>query len=177
VLLLASIADPAFLNFDITSGRTVLFYLGVFGSILAIARGMVPEENRVFDPEVLMRDVIRYTHYMPAEWKGSLHSQKVHQEFGKLFGMKIETFAQELLSVLVTPFILWISLPPCAPAIVEFFREFTVHVDGLGYVCSFAEFNFKRHGNVNVMHFLLVISRKLLTSCSSGLLRKVRMNG
>ncbi|CAG8542344.1 8435_t:CDS:2, partial [Scutellospora calospora] len=32
--------------------------------------------------------------------------------------------------------------------IVDFFREFTVHVDGLGYVCSFAEFDFKRHGNV-----------------------------
>ncbi|CAG8782592.1 16608_t:CDS:2, partial [Cetraspora pellucida] len=26
--------------------------------------------------------------------------------------------------------------------------EFTVHVDGLGYVCSFAVFDFKRHGNV-----------------------------
>ncbi|CAG8482148.1 19241_t:CDS:10 [Dentiscutata erythropus] len=32
--------------------------------------------------------------------------------------------------------------------IIDFFREFTVHVDGLGYVCSFAVFDFKRHGNV-----------------------------
>lgn len=79
VLLLASIADPdLFLNFEITPHRTVLFYLGLCGSVLAVARGMVPEKNRVFDPEVLMRDVIRYTHYMPAEWKGMMHSQKVH---------------------------------------------------------------------------------------------------
>ena len=27
--------------------------------------------------------------------------------------------------------------------------QFTVHVDELGYVCSFAVFDFQRHGNVN----------------------------
>ena len=73
---------------------------------------------------------------------------QVHQEFGELFAMKILIFAQELISVVLTPFVLWFSLPACAPAIIDFFREFSVHVDGRGYVCSFAEFNFERHGNV-----------------------------
>jgi hypothetical protein len=59
-------------------------------------------------------------------------------------------FARELLSVILTPFILWYSLPPCALAIVDFFREFTIHVDGLGYVTSFAVFDFKRHGDIRV---------------------------
>jgi len=78
VLLLASVLDPdLFLNFEITPHRTVFFYLGVFGGILTIARGMIPEENRVFDPELLMTEVIAYTHYMPEEWKGQLHSKKV----------------------------------------------------------------------------------------------------
>ncbi|KAF8590038.1 APG9-domain-containing protein [Ramaria rubella] len=149
VLLLASVIDPdLFLGLEITPHRTVLFYLGVFGSVLAAARGMVPEDNRVFDPELLMTDVVHYTHYMPVEWKGKLHSQTVHKDFGQLFQMKVVIFAQELLSVVLTPFILWYSLPPCAPAIVDFFREFSVHVDGLDYVCSFAVFDFKRHGNV-----------------------------
>jgi len=64
--------------------------------------------------------------------------------------MKIMIYAQELLSVVLTPFVLWLSLPDCAPAIVDFFREFSIHVDSLGYVCSFAVFDFKRHGNVKV---------------------------
>ncbi|KAH9930780.1 autophagy protein Apg9-domain-containing protein [Fomitopsis serialis] len=149
VLLLASVIDPdLFLHFEITPHRTVLFYITIFGSILAVARGMIPEETRVFDPELLMTDVIQYTHYMPDEWKGQLHSKKVHEEFGELFAMKVMIFAQELLSVILTPFVLWYSLPPCAPAIVDFFREFTVHIDGLGYVCSFAVFDFQRHGNI-----------------------------
>ena len=78
VLLLASVVDPELLvHFEVTEHRTVLFYLTLFGSILAVARGMIPEENRVFDPEMLMTEVIQYTHYMPDEWKGQLHSKKV----------------------------------------------------------------------------------------------------
>ena len=75
---------------------------------------------------------------------------QTHAQFGELFQMKILIFVQEILSVLLTPFVLWYSLPPCAPAIIDFFREFSVHVEGRGYVCSFAEFNFERHGNVKV---------------------------
>jgi autophagy-related protein 9 len=78
VLVVASIIDPDhFLHFEITPHRTVLFYVGVFGSVLAVARGMIPEDHQVFDTEDLIREVIRYTHYMPQEWKGQLHSQKV----------------------------------------------------------------------------------------------------
>lgn len=70
--------DPdLFLHFEITPHRTVLFYIGVFGATAAAARGMIPEDNQVFDPEALMMEVIHYTHYMPMEWKGQLHSQKV----------------------------------------------------------------------------------------------------
>ena len=71
--------------------------------------------------------------------------------------MKIMIYAQELLSVVLTPFVLWFSLPDCAPAIVDFFREFTIHVDSLGYVCSFAVFDFQRHGNVKVSPGLVFV--------------------
>lgn len=78
VLFLATVLDPdIFVHFEITPHRTVLFYLGVFGSVLAVARGMIPEDNHVIDPELLMMDVITYTHYMPDEWKAQLHSKKV----------------------------------------------------------------------------------------------------
>jgi autophagy-related protein 9 len=85
VLLVASLIDPdLFLHFEITPHRTVLFYLGLFGSILAIARGMVPEENLVFDPDASLREVVRWTHYLPGEWRGKLHSQMVSAMLGWL---------------------------------------------------------------------------------------------
>ena len=56
-------------------------------------------------------------------------------------------FLQELLSVLFAPLVLCISLPKSAEQIINFFREFTIHVNELGYVCSFAQYDFERHGN------------------------------
>ncbi|MCJ1403390.1 autophagy protein atg9 [Xylographa trunciseda] len=148
VLALASVIDPdIFLGFEITPERTVLFYLGVFGSIWAVARGVVPEENLVFDPEYALNNVIDYTHYQPNHWKGRLHSDDVRREFAVLYQMKVVIFFEEILSIIFTPFVLWYSLPKCSERIVDFFREFTVHVDGLGHVCSFAVFDFKRGGN------------------------------
>ncbi|KAL1408059.1 autophagy protein atg9 [Vanrija albida] len=149
VLLFCSLLDPdLFLHFEVTPHRTVLFYIGIFTVVLTVSRSMIPEERFVFDPEQAMLDVVRFTHYLPNEWKGNLHSQKVHLEFGKLFQLKVMIFVRELASVILTPFILWFSLPDCSAAILDFFREFSIHVDGMGYVCSFAVFDFHRNGNL-----------------------------
>ena len=56
-------------------------------------------------------------------------------------------FLEELASVMLTPFVLYVSLPKCAPAILAFVRDFTVHVDGIGDICSLAAFDLQRHGN------------------------------
>lgn len=135
-------------NFELSPHRTLLWYLGVFGVILAVARGMIPPDNHAFDPARHMQEVIHYTHYCPDSWRGQLHSQTVLAQFGQLFQLKLMVFAQELLGVVLTPFILLFSLPQCAEALIDFFRENSVHVEDLGYVCSFAVFDFKRDGNV-----------------------------
>lgn len=145
VLVVATLWDPElFLTFEITSERTVLFYITVFGALWAITNGTIPDENLVFDPEYALRNVIEYTHYMPSHWQDRLHSDAVKREFAALYQLKIVIFLEEILSIIITPFVLWFSLPKCSDQIVDFFREFTVHVDGVGYVCSFAVFDFKK---------------------------------
>ena len=103
--------------------RNVLFYVGVFGAVTAIARGMIPEEHLVFEPDATLREVIDHTHYMPPHWRGNFHSAEVHAEFGALYPLKVSIFFSELVSVILTPFILWLSLPRSAPAIIDFFKE------------------------------------------------------
>jgi autophagy-related protein 9 len=145
VLFLATLWDhELFLSFEITPGRTALFYLTVFGGLWAFMNGMTPEENLVFDPEYALRNVIEYTHYMPSHWQDRLHTDEVRREFSTLYQLKIMVFLSEVFSIIITPFILWFSLPKCSDRIIDFFREFTVHVDGVGYVCSFAVFDFKK---------------------------------
>lgn len=144
VLGLLTLLDPEmFLGFQITKDRTALFYLGVFGAIWAWAKNSIPDDNQVFDPEYSLRAVIDYTHYSPPHWADRLHTDEVKKEFSTLYQMKVVNFAMELLGIFFTPFVLLITLPQCSDRIIDFFREFTVHVDGLGYVCSFAVFDFK----------------------------------
>ena len=147
VLALTTIVDAeSFLGFEITPGRSVLFYLTVFTTIYATTRNSGSEETLVFDPEYALTAVTRFTHYMPSHWKGRLHSDEVRKEFAQLYQLKLLLFLQEVLSIIITPFVLWLSLPKCSERIVDFFREFTIHVDGLGYVCSFAVFEFDKGG-------------------------------
>ena len=145
VLAVASFLDPQlFLGFEITHDRTALFYIGVFAAIWAAARGNISEDTLVFDPEYAFRNVINYTHFCPEHWKGRLHSFDVKREFSELYKLKLVIFIEELLGILTSPILLMSSLPSCSDQIVDFFREFTVHVDGLGYVCSFAVFDFSK---------------------------------
>lgn len=150
ILAVATVLDSElFLGFEITKDRTVLFYLGVFGAIWAVTRGMVSEETLVFNPEYALRNVIDYTHYMPSHWEGRLHSFEVKQEFSELYKMKVVILLEEIMGIITTPLLLLFSLPKCSDQIVDFFREFTIHVDGLGYVCSFAVFDFQK-GTANM---------------------------
>ncbi|KAJ1549593.1 autophagy protein atg9 [Cladochytrium tenue] len=93
-------------GFEISPGGSVLFYITVFGGILA-----------------------------------------VKNEFAILFDVKIVVFLQEIFSVLYSPIILYYSLPRCSEDIIDFFRDFTLQADSVGYVCSFAAFNLRSHGN------------------------------
>ncbi|KAJ2484051.1 autophagy protein atg9 [Coemansia sp. RSA 2320] len=137
------------LEFEITGHRTVLFYIGLFSAILAAARGMIPAEDQVFlHPSWIIRDALEDLQYMEPEWRGKLDTTMVRRGFERLFTYKLLIFLHELLGVVTAPFIMLFSLPGCAERVIDFFREFTVHVDGLGYVCSFATFDFEKHGNV-----------------------------
>ena len=151
VLALTSIIDSeSFLGFEITPGKSVLFYLTVLGTIFAATRSSKTtgtEDNMIFDPEYALTAVIKFTHYMPAHWKGRLHSDEIRRDFAQLYQMRVVLFLQEVLSIIITPFVLWFSLPKCSERIIDFFREFTIHVDGLGYVCSFAVFDFEKGGD------------------------------
>ena len=144
VLTLASLIDPEIFSVEITPERTGLFYIGVLGAVWAFARGRVSDDESVFDPEYAMRNVVEYTHYMPDHWQDRLHSSDVMQEFSELYKLKWVIFLEEVLGIITTPFLLLFSLAKCSDQVIDFFREFTIHVDGLGYVCSFAVFDFKR---------------------------------
>lgn len=141
ILGILTIFDPDnFLNFEITKDRTVLFYMTLFGTVWAVCHGAINDEYTVFRPEETFEEVIKYTHYCPKEWEGKYHTEEVKLEFCKLYNLRIVLLLRELVSLIITPFVLWFALPRNSEKIVNFFRECTVYEEGLGYVCRYAMF-------------------------------------
>ncbi|AET41374.1 autophagy protein ATG9 Ecym_8078 [Eremothecium cymbalariae DBVPG len=151
ILGLMTILDPEnFLNFELTHDKTVLFYMTILGTVWAVCHGAVNDQYSVFDPEEALKELITYTHYSPKEWSGRYHTDDVKQEFCKLYNLRVVLLLRELASLVMTPFILWFSLPKSAESIVDFFREVSVYGDGLGYVCQYAMFETDQKKNSTV---------------------------
>lgn len=121
------------------------------GSLFALGVGIcavfIPDENLVFCPELLMRRVLSEVHYIPDHWREKAHTSKVRQEFSQLFQYRLTYVLEDLVSPIITPLIFIFKLRYRALEIVDFFRNFTVEVVGVGDVCSFAQMDVRQHGS------------------------------
>ncbi|XP_076032252.1 autophagy-related protein 9 [Oratosquilla oratoria] len=133
---------------DVLQVEHVLTLMTALAAILAASRVFIPEENVVWCPELLMSRVLAEVHYLPYEWKEKAHTSRVRQEFSQLFQYKITHMVEELVSPIITPLILIFRLRHKTTEIVDFFRNFTVEVVGVGDVCSFAQMDVRKHGSV-----------------------------
>ncbi|KAF2195996.1 membrane protein Gsa14p [Delitschia confertaspora ATCC 74209] len=147
LIIFSTVDSELFLGVEVTPGKTVLFYITLFGAVYAAARGGSPREDQTPDPDLYMGEIIRFTRYEPAHWHNRWHTEEVRLEFAAMYQPKVMIFVEEIISMVITPFLLITKLPHSSASIVDFFREFTVHVDGLGNVCSFAMFDFKKGGD------------------------------
>lgn len=68
-------------------------------------------------------------------------------------------FLEELLSAFVTPIVLCFQLRRKSLQIIDFLRNFTVDVQGVGDVCSFAQLDVQKHGDMKVRFFFQLIHR------------------
>ena len=79
----------------------------------------IPDPNLVFNPERTLNAVLAHIHYFPSEsgtggpsWKGREHTPQVMEALGELFPYTAVFILQEVLSPIVTPFVLFFSLRP-----------------------------------------------------------------
>ncbi|ESP03176.1 hypothetical protein LOTGIDRAFT_137839 [Lottia gigantea] len=142
VLVVLTVIDE-----DVLSVQHMLTTMTVAGVIVTVCSSLIPEEHTVHCPERLMKNILAHIHYMPEQWKGVAHTYKVRDEFSLLFQYKASYLIEELLSPIITPFLLCFCFSQRSLAIVDFFRNFTVQVVGVGDVCSFAQMDVKKHGN------------------------------
>ncbi|NWH58296.1 ATG9A protein, partial [Geococcyx californianus] len=126
---------------------TAITLLGLVGHLLCACRSFIPDEHMVWCPEQLLQRVLAHVHYMPDHWQGNASRSETRAEMAQLFQYKAVFILEELLSPIITPLILIFALPARALDIIDFFRNFTVEVVGVGDICSFAQLDIRNHGN------------------------------
>eukprot|EP01116_Phalansterium_solitarium_P000934 TRINITY_DN10769_c0_g1_i1.p1 TRINITY_DN10769_c0_g1~~TRINITY_DN10769_c0_g1_i1.p1 ORF type:complete len:636 (+),score=181.83 TRINITY_DN10769_c0_g1_i1:90-1997(+) len=147
VLLALSVwNDDALIQLNI-AGKSALWYIGILGSVIAVSRGLIPDETASAEPEVVMREIELCTHYMPDHWKGRTHTLDVLDEFQQLYEYAVVVYLIELLGVLFSPFVLMFELTKSADGIVRFFHEYTIAQPGVGNICKYAVFPLEELGS------------------------------
>ena len=158
VLLLLSIFNEKFLLYyrwppeAPQLGFNLLWWLAMLSTILAVSRSFddLADEAAILPvlPDALLQSVARHTHYMPQHWRGRGHTRQVYAQFRALYQYRVWSLLQEVFGAITAPMVMLLVLPQRAGPILEFIRSFTVYVEGVGHVCSFALFDFERHGDV-----------------------------
>uniref|UniRef100_A0A3B3VS16 Autophagy-related protein 9 n=1 Tax=Poecilia latipinna TaxID=48699 RepID=A0A3B3VS16_9TELE len=131
---------------DVLTVQHILTAITVLGVVITIT-SFIPDEHMVWCPEQLLQCVLAHIHYMPDHWRGNANKSETRDEVAQLFQYKAVFILEELLSPIVTPFILIFLLRNKSLEIIDFFRNFTVEVVGVGDICSFAQMDIRRHGN------------------------------
>jgi autophagy-related protein 9 len=147
LLLALTITDERFLERELVGGRQTVWWLALLGVVLAASRSLIVMEDSSemnLDPGLALLEVAVHTHHFPLHWQGRAHTLEVQNEFKAMFRYRASLFVEELFSVIITPLLLWFSLPECASDILKFVRENTITVEGVGDVCALSYGSGKR---------------------------------
>uniref|UniRef100_A0A6Q2YI20 Autophagy-related protein 9 n=1 Tax=Esox lucius TaxID=8010 RepID=A0A6Q2YI20_ESOLU len=145
--LLAVLIALTIYDEDVLAVEHVLSSITLLGVCITICRSFIPDKHLVYCPEQLLRVILAHIHYMPDHWQGNAHRYETRDQFSQLFQYKAVFILEELISPVVTPFILIFSLRRKSLEIIDFFRNFTVEVVGVGDTCSFAQMDVRQHGH------------------------------
>ena len=151
LIAFAAMNDAILLHVKI--GRwNLLWYAGVLGACFTFGKGLLPKSssphfgharrNLISDMNVELEKLATHTHYLPDAWRGKGWDDKTKKAFAPMFQFKANHFAMEVLSIMVAPLILCISLPRCADKLCRFVRDSKVEVPGVGDVVGFSTFDF-----------------------------------
>lgn len=131
--------DDDFALADLSDNRSVTWWLGIFGGLYVLADKFSPDESITFEPTAEFDNMRKVLPNIPKIWSREAYNADVLGEVQSLFTSTSVFFAQEILGVILTPYLLCFRLPAKSDDIVNFFFRNTHRINkGLGDVCSFA---------------------------------------
>ena len=148
-LALAAVNDAILLHVKLGHWN-LLWYVGILGVGYSVGKGMLPKitvagryrRNLFAEMDTALEKVTHHTHYYPEFWKKRGWDDIIKASFLELFQYKVQLFAMEVISIIVSPLVLCFSLPGCAVGICSFVQNIKMEVSGTGDHCGYATFDF-----------------------------------
>ncbi len=139
----------------------LLWFVGASAVIYSAGKSLIPNpqvhlphsyntRNLHAEMASALATVATQTHYFPDSWKRRAWDKNTtHKAFSAMFQYKAQLFVMEILSVMVAPYLLCVSLPASAQRICEFVLAVRTEVSGIGDVCGYGTFDFDKFGDEN----------------------------
>jgi autophagy-related protein 9 len=149
LLAFAAMNDAIVLHVKIADWN-LLWYGGMFGVLYSTGKAMIPKataqpksaRNLYAEMDAALAVVATHTHYYPETWVGRGWDHPTYTALSSMFQYKVRLFLTEVISIVVAPYILCVSLPRCAEPICEFVLSCRAELPGAGEVCGYATFDF-----------------------------------
>ena len=121
----AAMNDAILLHVKIADWN-LLWYAGIVAAIYSAGKAMLPSQEKDKSPgrtyhsnlsqqmDLALEQVATHTHHFPDVWKGrGWDKTTTYKAFKEMYKYKAHLFIQELLSIIVAPYILSVSVPRC----------------------------------------------------------------
>ena len=126
------------INLYIDGNKNVLWYIGLFVSVIAIFRNFITNKL-VFHPKEKFIELNNHID-LPQSWIEDAALLSTKKKFVKLYPFKIADLGRNIVYTIMTPFQLW-SLSFDVENIIDFIIKSTVEEPTLGHVCKYSLFN------------------------------------
>jgi autophagy-related protein 9 len=129
-----------------------LFFVGF--ACNGFIRGDVPQKHTQVE---LYDHVLGHVHYVPVNHPAA--TPQARSQIALLFGYKIGAILEELLCPFIAPYIVFRHLSLRSSDLVDFFRNCSIEIPGIGDVCSFSMLNIDKNGNPTVRQAIEKVTR------------------
>lgn len=132
---------------DVITVEHVITIISGLGIAIALSRAFITDDTNPMKQTQteLYTQILEHLHYIPHGY--APYKKQAGSVMATLFQYRVINLLEDLVSPIVTPFILASAFRNKSLETVDFFRNFTVEKHGTGDVCTFALLNIKENGN------------------------------